>query len=77
MLLNGNNYPSWACSVSLSLQGKGMLSHIIGIIEKTVPENQIELKIKSAPAIKTITAPTDQNWDQDNINVMNWLLNSM
>jgi gag-polypeptide of LTR copia-type len=94
MLLNDNNYPSWTRSVSLSLQGKCMLSYITGTIKKTVseeseivpakiistktvPKDQLEPKTKSAPATKIITTPTVSNWDQHNINVMNWLLNSM
>jgi Retrotransposon gag protein/gag-polypeptide of LTR copia-type len=54
MLLNGTNYPSWARSVTLSLQGKGKLDHIT--------DNN---------------AKTDPNWKTNDINVMNWLLNSM
>jgi hypothetical protein len=45
--------------------------------EKPVLEEQPEPKNKGIPATKSITEPNDPNWDQDNINVMNWLLNSM
>jgi gag-polypeptide of LTR copia-type len=37
MLLNGTNYPSWARSVTLSLQGKGKIDHITDNSAKTDP----------------------------------------
>jgi hypothetical protein len=41
---------------------------------KTVSEKPTEPKIKNIPAYQILTDP---HWDQDNINVMNWLLNFM
>jgi gag-polypeptide of LTR copia-type/Retrotransposon gag protein len=85
-LLNGVNYPSWARSISLCLQGKSKLPHILGtdkLQQILEPQNSTDSTVlegeKSVKKpTKTSTAPvTDQNWEQNDINVMNCLLNSM
>jgi Retrotransposon gag protein len=64
-----------------------MLSHITGTIGQTVPENQKMVPTKTIPekqppadiipVAKPIIEPKDPKWDQDNVNVMKRLLNSM
>jgi gag-polypeptide of LTR copia-type len=82
-LLNGTNYPSWARSIHFSLFGKDKLSHITG---KTVKPTEQKISIKPTSTEEEVPKTTgtsetefsqDPEWAQNDINVMNWLLNSM